>query len=104
VLGHWRKHSPLSASGQVASAIGHGAPILAKDVAIYRDGADAAILHWRKPRELAQAMRDVVLKPNVSSHMRFACKQLATERAWPRVAELHDAFYRQALKGMATLR
>jgi hypothetical protein len=68
---------------------------LAKDVPIYRDGADAAILYWRTPRELAQVMRDIVTNHNISEHIQQVSRTIAGARAWPNVAALHSAFYKR---------
>jgi len=89
VLGHAAKQSPLSASGQVAQAISAHVPIVAKDVAIYRE---APGLFWRTPNELALAL-DAVVRPAVVSTLRGQSEKALDERAWGTVAANHIRLY-----------
>ena len=84
------KTTPYSASGQLATAIGCGRPVLAKNVPIYRD--EGAIL-WNDASELRMLMHAATEE---AWRLPIAERQraIAMTRDWSKIAQTHLDIYR----------
>jgi glycosyltransferase involved in cell wall biosynthesis len=83
--------TPLSASGQLHTALGFGLPVLAKNVPIYREGG-AGVLYYDTPEECAfymQALLDKDAAAPLAEHSRLE----GISRSWQHVADMHRRVY-----------
>jgi phosphatidylinositol alpha-mannosyltransferase len=82
-----------------------GTPVIASDIAGYRDvvcdGHDGLLVPRGQPLELAEALRSLWLDPDRRRHMGAAARERAADFAWPRVAEEVVNVYRGALESPA---
>lgn len=90
VLGNDRL-SPFSASGQLAQAVGHGVPVLAKNVAIYR-GVDG-VLYFDDVKQCALWMKTLEKNSTLRQQISTRFKNEASERSWDKIAKRHADVY-----------
>jgi phosphatidylinositol alpha-mannosyltransferase len=83
----------------LTEAFAAGKPVLASDIAGYRevlrDGVDGQLLPAGDPLALAQALRRLALEPALRARMAAAARERAERFAWPHVAgEVLDCYER----------
>lgn len=86
-----KEDTPYSSSGQMATALGYGLPVLAKTTPIYQNAA--GVLYYRDAHELAiqmQAIKDTRLRRLLATQT-----TLASYHVWEAVAAEHVAFYQE---------
>lgn len=91
-----RDHTPLSASGQFARAIGHGVPVLAKNTAIYRHHGGAAMLYGEMGEVRDSVDKTLIHALNNQSWVEDylpEVKRVVKERSWENVAKNHVSVY-----------
>ncbi len=75
----------------LTEAFAAGTPVVASDIAGYRDvvsdGVDGVLVPRGDPTRLAEALRDLALDPARTERLAAAAAAGATRFAWPRVAE-----------------
>ncbi len=85
----------------LTEAFAAGTPVVASDIAGYRDvvrdGVDGLLTPRGDARELAEALRVLALDPARRSRMAAAARERAERFAWPRVAAEVLEVYEQAL-------
>jgi phosphatidyl-myo-inositol alpha-mannosyltransferase len=85
----------------LTEAFAAGTPVVASDIAGYRDvvrdGVDGLLTPRGDARELAEALRVLALDPARRTHMAVAARERAERFAWPRVAAEVLEVYAQAL-------
>lgn len=84
--------SPYSASGQLASAIGHGVPVLAKNTPIYRSGGDAGVVLYNEG-ELPAFIKAFATNNSLLALLAAKHRAVAAERTWDKVAAQHIQIY-----------
>jgi len=92
ILGRERD-SPYSASGQIATALGYGLPILAREAPIHRDGG--ALLYrggeHGEGNELPQFIENI--NESVLGYLSARSRKIATERSWDIVAMEYEKVF-----------
>ncbi len=85
----------------LTEAFAAGTPVVASDIAGYRDvvrdGVDGLLTPRGDARELAEALRVLALDPTRRARMAAAARERAERFAWPRVAAEVLEVYEQAL-------
>src|SRR4051812_153551 len=81
----------------LTEAFAAGTPVVASDIAGYRDvardGVDGVLVPAGDPAALGEALRDLALDPQRRERMGAAARERAERFAWPRVAsEVLDAY------------
>ena len=81
----------------LTEAFAAGTPVVASDIAGYRDvardGVDGVLVPAGDPAALGEALRDLALDPERRARMGAAARERAERFAWPRVAsEVLDAY------------
>jgi phosphatidyl-myo-inositol alpha-mannosyltransferase len=83
-------------------AFAAGTPVVASDIAGYRqvvdDGVNGILVPQASPLELAEALRSLWLAPERRAAMAIAARERAGDFAWPRVAASVTDVYRRALE------
>ena len=87
----------------LTEAFASGTPVVASDIAGYRDvvtarGGRHARARWPGPVELGEALRALALDPARRERMAAAARERAERFAWPRVAREVVEVYEQALE------
>ena len=85
----------------LTEAFAAGTPVVASDIAGYRDvvhdGVDGVLVPKADATALAEALRDLALDPDRRERMSAAAAEHAQRFAWARVAEEVEAAYEDAL-------
>ncbi|HXB65170.1 MAG TPA: lysylphosphatidylglycerol synthase domain-containing protein [Solirubrobacteraceae bacterium] len=85
----------------LTEAFAAGTPVVASDIAGYRDvardGREGLLTPRGDPRALAEALRALALDPARRAQMAAAARERAERFAWPRVAAEVQEVYEQAL-------
>ncbi len=85
----------------LTEAFAAGTPVVASDIAGYRDvardGREGLLTPRGDPRALAEALRTLALDPARRAQMARAARERAARFAWPRVAAEVQEVYAQAL-------
>jgi len=85
----------------LTEAFAHGTPVVASDIAGYRDvvrdGVEGMLVPAGDPTQLAEALRDLHLDPRRRSEMGEAAVTRARRYAWPAVADEVLGVYEEAL-------
>jgi hypothetical protein len=92
ILGR-EKDSPYSASGQIATALGYGLPILARECPIHRDGG---VVLYRaggagESNELERFIKNT--DTPALEYLSTRAKKLALERSWNLVAQEYEGIF-----------
>ena len=86
----------------LTEAFAAGTPVIASDIAGYRDvvrsGVDGVLVPPADPQALAEALRDIWDEPARRAEMARAAAQDVARFAWPRVAEEVMAAYQDAVE------
>ena len=89
----------------LTEAFASGTPVVASDIAGYRDvvrdGVDGLLVPAGDPVELGEALRALALDPARRERMAAAARERAERFAWPRVAAEVTEVYEQALAAAA---
>jgi phosphatidylinositol alpha-mannosyltransferase len=84
----------------LTEAFASGTPVVASDIAGYRDvvrdGVDGVLVPAARPVDLGEALRSLVLDPERRERMAAAARERAERFAWPRVADEVMGVYREA--------
>ena len=84
----------------LTEAFANGTPVVASDIAGYRevvrDGTDGVLVPRGDATELAEVLRDLWLEPDRRERMAAAAVERAQRYAWPRVADEVLEVYEQA--------
>ncbi len=85
----------------LTEALASGTPVVASDIAGYRDvvrpGVDAILVPAGHPVELGEALRGLALEPARRERMAAAARERAERFAWPQVASEVTEVYEEAL-------
>ncbi len=85
----------------LTEALASGTPVVASDIAGYRDvvrpGVDAILVPAGHPVELGEALRGLALEPARRERMAAAARERAQRFAWPQVASEVTEVYEEAL-------
>ncbi|HYP48822.1 MAG TPA: glycosyltransferase family 4 protein, partial [Thermoleophilaceae bacterium] len=85
----------------LTEAFASGTPVVASDIAGYRDvvrhGRDGLLVPAASPVELGEALRTLALDPARRSEMGAAARESAQRYAWPRVTSEVTEVYEEAL-------
>jgi phosphatidylinositol alpha-mannosyltransferase len=85
----------------LTEAFASGTPVVASDIAGYRDvvrdGVDGLLVPMGDPVELGEALHGLAFDPDRRSHMGVAARDRAERFAWPRVASEVVEVYEDAL-------
>jgi phosphatidylinositol alpha-mannosyltransferase len=85
----------------LTEAFASGTPVVASDIAGYRDvvrdGADGLLVPAAGAVELGEALRGLALDPSRRARMAAAARERAERFAWPRVTREVTAVYEEAL-------
>ncbi len=85
----------------LTEAFAAGTPVVASDIAGYRDvvahGRDGILVPHGRPLELAEALRSLWLDPQRRDEMSIAARQRASDFAWPKIAHSVTRVYERAL-------
>ncbi|MEX0992696.1 MAG: glycosyltransferase [Solirubrobacterales bacterium] len=85
----------------LTEAFAAGTPVVASDIAGYRDvvthGRDGLLVPHGRPLELAEALRSLWLDPRGREEMSNAARERATDFAWPEVSRRVTRTYERAL-------
>jgi phosphatidylinositol alpha-mannosyltransferase len=85
----------------LTEAFAAGTPVVASDIAGYRDvvthGQDGLLVPRAQPRQLAEALRSLWLDPERRRQMSVAARKRAEDFAWPKVAHRVLKVYERAL-------
>jgi phosphatidylinositol alpha-mannosyltransferase len=86
----------------LTEAFAHGTPVVASDIAGYRDvlrdGVDGVLVPRGDATAVAAALRDLALDPQRRHELGAAARERAERYAWPRVAADVVAVYEDALR------
>jgi phosphatidylinositol alpha-mannosyltransferase len=84
----------------LTEAFASGTPVVASDIAGYRDvvtdGVDGVLFERGDARRLAEVLRDLALDPRRAHGLGMAARESAARYAWPRVAQEVVAAYEDA--------
>ncbi len=90
--------------GSLQAAIHAGCAILTtkpqSTTPLFRDGENLRFVQPEDPQALATAIRQLQKAPLTRARLRSGAAQLAREFAWPRIATLHEHFYREVLESL----
>ena len=86
----------------LTEAFASGTPVVASDIAGYRDvvraGVDGVLVPPAQPVELAETLHALALRPRAARRLMSAAARERAERfAWPRVAEEVEQAYEDAI-------
>jgi phosphatidyl-myo-inositol alpha-mannosyltransferase len=85
----------------LTEAFAAGTPVVASDIAGYRDvvrdGVDGVLVPKGDPTELAEVLRDLWLEPERRSRLAAEAAGSARHYAWPHVAEQVEQVYEEAI-------
>ena len=84
---------PYSASGQLATAVGYGLPVLARNVPIYRSQEGAGVLLYGRKDNADFTSMFAHLATGRGEALRKQSLAVAAERTWDKVAAMHVKFY-----------
>lgn len=87
---------PYSASGQLATAVGYGLPVLARPTPIYRSQPGAGILYYNNAQDLGRLFH-AVRRKDVWRGLHEMSKSAAI--SWDDVADMHLEVYSSLVKG-----
>ena len=86
----------------LTEAFAAGTPVVASDIAGYRDvvrdGVDGVLVPKGDPTELAEVLRDLWLEPERRADLAAAAASRAQRFAWPRIAAEVEEAYRDAIE------
>lgn len=84
--------TPYSASGQMATAMGYGLPVIAKNTDIYLQ--PGGIIYYYDAGDCGRWIESVLSSHVLRQHLRTESMKVALDRSWDEIARRHVELYR----------